>query len=110
MKTKAYALLVALLSAASVHAGTFLVMNATITSVYSTNDNTPAFAIAVAGGSGPCANSTNIAFPQSAAPDADTLKRAYATALLAFSTGAHISIYNYFDATCTNASYIAIYN
>src|SRR4051812_45234848 len=88
-------------------AGGYVVNDATIANIANTNGNTPAFVVTVAGGSGPCAG-TNITFTQSAATDADTFKRAYAAALLAFTTGSTVSIYNYTDTSCTNAVYIIV--
>jgi hypothetical protein len=89
-------------------AGAYIVQGATITNIMSTNGNGDAFAIITSGGSGSCAN-TEVYFPQSAAPDADTFKRAYAAALTAITTGMRVSIYNYTDSTCLTASYVQIY-
>ena len=88
-------------------AGGYVVNDATIANIANTNGNTPAFVVTVTGGTGPCAG-TNITFTQSAATDADTFKRAYAAAILAFTTGSTVSIYNYTDTTCTNAVYIIV--
>jgi len=88
-------------------AGGYVVNDATVINIANTNGNTPAFVVTVTGGTGPCAG-TNITFTQSAAVDADTFKRAYAAALLAFTTGSTVSIYNYGDTSCTNATYIIV--
>lgn len=100
------ATVLALTAAASANAG-YLVQNGTITRVYNTSNNQNAFAVNVQGGTGPC-TSTVIVFPLSAAADADTHKRAYAAALMAFAMGLQVSIYNYTNDTCTIASYIDV--
>lgn len=68
----------ALLSA-SAQAG-YVATDATVLRVSSTNGNTASFQVMVAGGTGPCTSvsGTWVVFPLSAAPDADTHKRAYA--------------------------------
>jgi Family of unknown function (DUF5992) len=98
---------IALLLGTTAQAG-YLITDATITDVYNTASNQTSFAVAVQGGSGPCSGSANIVFPLSAAPDADTLKRAYAAALMAFALGLHVSIHNYSSDACTGASYIRV--
>ena len=89
-------------------AGAYIVQGAIITNIMSTNGNTAGFAIITSGGSGACVNA-EVYFPQSAAPDADTFKRAYTAALTAMTTGMRVTIYNYADSTCLTASYVQIY-
>jgi hypothetical protein len=88
--------------------GGYVVTGATITHVTNTSGNAAAFSITVSGGTGSCAGST-ITFLQTAAPDADTFKRAYVAALMALSVGLHVTVYNYTDTTCNLASYIDVY-
>jgi hypothetical protein len=45
----------------------------------------------------------------SAAPDADTHRRAYAAALTALSLGLRVTVYNYSGDACDGASYIEVY-
>ena len=92
------------------HAG-YVTVGATVTHVSSTNANTQSFVVQVVGGTGPCTNGSGfeVVFPLTAAPDADTHKRAYAAALLALALGMHVSIYNYTDNNCLGASYIDVY-
>jgi hypothetical protein len=85
----------------------YLVTTGTIQSISNTSGNNALFTITVVGGSGPC-NGQNIAFLAWAAPDADTHKRAYALAMLAFATGKRINVYNYTNDACTTASYIDV--
>jgi len=88
------------------HAG-YLISNATISTVYNVSSNSNSFALAIAGGTGVCAG-TLIVFPVTSAPDADTHKRAYAAALLAFAMGKTVTIYNYANDSCSGASYIQV--
>lgn len=83
----------------------FIASESTITSIKNVTGNMPQFAVFVTGGTGPCLN-TWVVFPVSAAPDADTHKRAYATAMMAIALGMHVIIYNYTDDSCLGASYI----
>lgn len=108
MKTITIGLASLLMTSLAQAAGGYLVTGATVSNVFNTSANLPQFAITVAGGTGPCANTT-IVFPQSSAPDADTFKRAYAQVLLALTNGMHINVYNFTDVTCNFASYINLY-
>lgn len=103
--------LAACLFSANAYAG-YIVVGATVTHISSTNGNNQSFQVQVAGGTGPCTNGTGmwVVFPLSAAPDADTHKRAYAAAMLALATGMRVTLYNYSDDGCTGASYVDVYN
>jgi hypothetical protein len=96
---------------ASARAGQ-IVTGATVIHVSSTNGNTTAFQVLVAGGVGVCTSETGtwIVFPLSAAADADTHKRTYAAALLALATGMRVNLHNYASDSCTGASYVDVYN
>jgi hypothetical protein len=94
------------------HAG-YLAVGVTVTKVSNTNSNDQSFVVTFTGGTGPCTSgtgSTFVIFPLSAAPDADTHKRAYAAALLALTTGMRVTLYNYTSDSCTGASYIEVYS
>jgi hypothetical protein len=81
-----------------------------IVSVSNVAYNQDQFAIWVEG-TGPCVSGSAplILFKPSAAANIDAFKRAYATALLAFSLNKHVQIYNYENDQCDRASYIQIY-
>jgi hypothetical protein len=102
------ALCITLLHSSLASAG-YLVQNATITRLTNVADNAPKFAIQVTGGSGPCSTST-IEFPASAAVDLEAHRRAYATLLMAFASGMHISVVNYNSDSCVGASYVEAFN
>ena len=89
-------------------AGVYLVQGGTITHVTSTNGNTASFAVQVTGGSVNSCVGVWINFNQVDAADADTFKRAFAAALLAYTTGNQVLIYNYLDTTCQRAGYIEL--
>ena len=107
----AVACAITMVTCAEANAG-YLVSNATITHVANTAGNYSVFVVQVAGGTGPCANGATIwiTFPVSAAPDADTHRRAYSAAMTALVTGMHVSIYNYTNDNCDGASYIDLFN
>ena len=68
------------------------------------------FAVWIAG-TGPCATADGsmlILFPVSAAKNADSLKRAYANALTAYSLGKPVFVYNYVNSSCAAATFIEI--
>ena len=97
------------LFAANAQAG-YIATGARVTHVSSTNGNTASFQVMVAGGTGPCTSESGtwVVFPLSAAPDADTHKRAYAAALLALTTGMPVILFNYSSDSCTGASYVDV--
>lgn len=95
------------MSGPSLAAG-YIVSSATVTMLTSTASNLTAFVVATTGGTGSCTGGAQITFNQSDSPDADTFKRAYAALLMAFTTGAKVSIYNYQDNTCNHASYVQL--
>jgi hypothetical protein len=86
----------------------YLAVDATITRIESTTGNQQSFVLTIQGGSGPCTG-TFAVFPVSASPDADTHKRSYAAAMMAFAMGMRVSIFNYANDSCSGASYISIY-
>jgi hypothetical protein len=88
-------------------AGAYIVTGGTITSITNTASNTSAFTVTTSGGTGVCTG-VAITFPLSSFPDADTMARAYATALTALALNATVTIYNYSSSTCTTATYIQI--
>jgi hypothetical protein len=88
-----------------------LAVDASIARVRNTVSNSTSFSVQVSGGTGPCAIVGQwITFPVSAAADADTHKRTYATVLTALALGLQVRIYNYSGSACDGASYIEIYN
>lgn len=87
-------------------AGTYLVKGATIASIANTSSNQDIFTIWIEGGEGVCPNV--ITFPRSATSSNEIHKRAYATALTAFTTGAKIWVHNYQGSDCNNAAYIRL--
>lgn len=94
---------------ATAHAG-YLVTGGTIAHITNTSSNSQSFAIQILSGTGPCVGASAwIVFPLSAAPDADTHKRAYAAVVTALATGMRVSVYNYTDDNCDRASYVQIY-
>jgi hypothetical protein len=86
-----------------------LVVGGRIIRITNTGANMPVFSIEVSGGSTNLCGSGWITFPVSAAPDADTHKRAYAAALLALSTGLSVRVHNYQGSDCNSASYIELF-
>lgn len=101
---------VGLFSAAPARASGFLVQGAVVTSVTNVASNAAAFAIYFTGGTGLCASGQLVVFPQTAAVDADSFKRAYTAALLAAVTKAPFDAYDYgTTATCYNGSFIEVY-
>ena len=80
----------------------------TITQIKNVTGNMTQWAIWITGGTGVCLGNW-IVFPLSAAPDADTHKRGYATALMATALGMRVKIHNYSGDDCLNASYIEAY-
>ena len=99
--------LLAVISSTS-HAG-YLIQGATIVSVTNTANQSQAFAVYFTGGAGICASSGQIVFPQSAAVDADTFKRAYAAALAGAVTKARFDAFDYAGTNCSNAGFIQVY-
>lgn len=85
-----------------------LVIGGTIKAVTNTSSNQSNFAVQVAGGSPNNCATGWINFPLSAGADADTLKRAFAIALTAMTTGMKVRIHNYHGSDCNNASYIEL--
>lgn len=85
-----------------------LVQNGRIVRIANTSSNQSVFEILVSGGSYNLCGGGWINFPVSAAPDVDTHKRAYASALLAMTTGALVRVYNYLGTDCSTASYIEL--
>ncbi|BDU40260.1 conserved exported hypothetical protein [Vibrio nigripulchritudo MADA3029] len=88
-------------------AGTYIVKDATITSVANTSGNGDNFTVWVEGGTGVCANKS-INFPRTATSSNEIFSRAYSTALTAFASGHKVWIHDYAGASCTNAAYIRV--
>ena len=98
----------ALMPSAALHAGN-LVLGAQIVKVANTRDNVAdSFIVITQGGSGPCSSASFITFAATGAYNTETLKRAYAAALLAFSTGSPVTINNPSNNACDGAVYIEI--
>lgn len=97
------------LCCANAHAGN-IVTGATVLHVGNTNNNLDAFRVFVAGGTGPCTSASGVWVVFPVGTDPDIHKRAYAAALLALTTGMHVTLFNYTDDACTGASYIDVYN
>lgn len=101
-------LLLSLLCASSSFAGTYVAEQVTITKIANSDANQDTFMLWLSDGSGTCANAY-VKFPVADAGNADIHKRAYSTALAAFTTGLKVSVYNYHDTTCMRASYIEVH-
>lgn len=87
--------------------GTYIVRDATITSIANTNGNKDNFTIWVEGGSGVCANKS-ITFPRTATGSSEIFSRAYSTALTAFASGHKVLVHNYTGESCHDAAYIRV--
>ena len=87
-----------------------LITNATILEVANTNNNGPDFAIRMEGGSGVCASSTWISFPENKKQSDDSYKQAFSIALTALTTGKKVRIHNFEDDSCSGANFISISN
>ncbi len=87
-----------------------LVRDATIIEVANTSYGGADFAVRVSGGTGVCAGTPFIVFPEAKASSTTSNKQAIATSLLAFSTGKKVRIHNFQDDSCTGANFIAISN
>ena len=96
-----------LLSNFALASGAFIAEGSTIESIANTSSNTDSFSISVKGGTGVCGNTT-ILFPRNATTSSEVHRRAYSTALTAFSMGAKVKVYNYIGSDCQNAAYIQI--
>jgi hypothetical protein len=89
-------------------AGT-LVADAVVTTVFNSRvENDSSFVVYTQGGTGPCTNGLVIAFYPTGGSDADKVRRAYAAALLALTTGYRVTISNDNNTTCTAAVHIAV--
>lgn len=86
--------------------GVFIVKDAIIISIANTSSNQDTFTIWIEGGEGVCLNS--ISFPRTATSSNETHKRAYATALTAFTTGSKVWVHNYQGSDCNNAAFIRL--
>lgn len=84
-----------------------VVLGGRIVEVANTNGS-PGFNVRVSGGSLNLCGSGWIVFPASAAPDAESHKRAYAAALVALTTGALVRLHNYQGNTCDTVSFIQL--
>ncbi|MEZ8822894.1 DUF5992 family protein [Vibrio amylolyticus] len=100
-------LLLSVFAFGSIASGTYIVKNATISSIANTSSNVDRFIIWIEGGNGVCVGKA-ITFPRSATTSAEVHQRAYSAALTAFTTGSKIDIHNYHGEDCTNASYIRL--
>lgn len=86
-----------------------LVRDATLAEVANNNGGAQ-FAIRLSGGTGTCAASPWIEFPEAKAPSPTSHKQAIATALLAFSMGKKVRVHNFQDNSCIGANFISISN
>ena len=105
MKKKIFLLLLALGLSKNIYAEGYVVQNATVIEVTNTGGNQQNFVVHTTGGTGSCING-NVTFPLAYAADSQAHQRAYAAALLAFSTGAKVSIYNYVSNACDQVAFI----
>jgi hypothetical protein len=83
------------------------VSDAEVIQVINTSGNLKNFTIVTTGGSGPCVGQY-IQFPETDAANGAAHQRAYASALLALTTGMKVTVHNYFDDTCNRASFIQL--
>jgi len=97
-------LLFSLVYSVSAIAG-YIAQDVVIVSVSNTNRNEDTFTVWIEGGETKC---TTIDFPRSASPSTEIHKRAFSSALAAFTTGAKAVIYNYKGEDCRNASLIRL--
>ncbi|WP_156392364.1 MULTISPECIES: DUF5992 family protein [unclassified Roseateles] len=97
-------------------ASTYIIMDGTIIDVANTVNGMQAFAVLVAGATGPCSMPTPgkqgawIIFPENKAQSPATHRMAQQLAMLALATGKKVRIANYQDASCFGASFISISN
>lgn len=85
----------------------YIANSVTITNIANTASNRSEFAIRTTGGTSLC-DGQWIVFPALDASDTPAHQRAYANALLALTTGLKVNIYNYYDETCSRASFIEL--
>lgn len=99
----------ALLLWASIANADYLASNARITMVSNTQSNQERFFIRVTGGTGVCTGGATIVFKLANAGSEKIYDRAYAAALLAFSLGSLVNVYDYHDtSSCDHAESIQV--
>lgn len=93
----------------------YLVVDATINKVGSTNWNERVFYVVLSGGKGPCAGKA-VNFPEDYSQSTAAYALSHSMAMTAFLHNKKVRIYNYGnkkfknDSICTGASFIEIYN
>jgi hypothetical protein len=105
--------IVLLLNSITVLAGEYIVARAKIIEIMNTASNQAQFGVVIEGGTGSCAGNNNtILFPRYAAGNNEIYKRAYATAIAAYSMNSYVTIYTYDDSDlsmlCKRAAYIRL--
>ena len=86
-----------------------LIVDAKITKVGSTNNNSNVFFVTTEGGTGPCVGLT-IDFPAAVAQSPEAFSREFSLAIAAFTANKRVRIYSYDGNDCKQANFIAMYN
>ena len=92
----------------------YLLKNATVTRITSTNWNEKTFTVTHSGGTGVCAGS-GVSFPEEYSQSAIAYSLSFSTAMSAYLHGKKIDVYNYGDkslhgSVCHGASFIEIHD
>ena len=85
-----------------------LIRDAVIVEVANTYNGGADFAIRVEGGTGVCAGTGFIVFPESRKASVASFNQAYASALAALASEKKVRIHNFLDDSCSGASFISI--
>ncbi|MDQ3024696.1 MAG: DUF5992 family protein [bacterium] len=85
-----------------------LLRDGTVVEVANSYGGNADFAIRVTGGTGVCATTLWIVFPESKAVSPNSYKQAISTALLAFSAKKKVRLHNFEDNSCYAANFISI--
>lgn len=106
---KTLVLLTVLVASMNAFAGTNIAKGSKITEISSiSGENKDSFLIRVSGGEGSCVDGTWILFPVSASPSKEAHARTYQTLLNAFDSNRKISVHNFVDESCNNASQVSL--
>jgi predicted dinucleotide-binding enzyme len=85
-----------------------LIRDAVIVEVANTYSGGADFAIRVEGGTGVCAGTTFIVFPESRKASVASFNQAFAAALAALASDKKVRIHNFVDDSCSGASFISV--
>lgn len=104
MKKLLYTLLLSTLIPMTANAG-YLMRDTKITEIANTNNNKDTFTIWTIGGRGPCLDQS-ITFTLEDSGSPEVFNRAYSAALMAFAADYKVTVYNYENDDCRQASFI----